>query len=555
MTMDSTLLAARALSANCNQAKQHRNCNGDTSWPPPLACADTIADPGTRKDDSEIDRRRQPCSMANRGRRERLRLVVAAALISASTLPIASISAGDRSDIDRFIRTMAFDERRILSTHASDATQALPSRRDNGRSVTTCTATKRNASGETNNISILSPTAGTIYPGALVRINSSLVEGRPQALTTPRAPVTFRLDLPGQRDAGRSVEDPSFSNVQTSIDNAVIDWIEEQRTHGFTAPARQTLNTQRAYGREQVAASLGLNAQWMSNAFTANIGGGRQRETKTNIALFRQIYYSAIADLPRAPSAVFAPQVSLTSLREEIDSNNPPGFVRSVDYGRQLLIRVDSDSSVDDADIAATLQYASGGGASVNANLLSTYQRIAENSHFTVLAVGGNAKAAASINGMADLQSFIRSGARFGRSNPGVPISYTVTFLRDHAIAAMRFTADHTEWTCTERENESVRLRHDGAYIARFEIDWREYDESGAPVEKSWRSGSQTAGWTHTQNFPGDARGIRIRAYSNTGLGRSPWREAMNTELLRHTNRCFRITGTSLHPSFDNECR
>ncbi len=493
--------------------------------------------------------------MAYGGRRERLRLVVAATLILASTLPIAAISAGDRSDIDRFIRTMSFDERNILSTHARDATQALPRRRDNGRSVTVCTATRHDANGETNNISILSPTAGTVYPGALVRINSSLVEGRPQALTTPRAPVTFRLDLPGQRDAGISVEDPSFSNVQTAIDNVLIDWIEAQPTRRFTAPARQTLNTQRAFGREQVAASLGLNARWMSNAFTANIGGGRQRETKTNIALFRQIYYSAIADLPSAPSSVFAPQVSLASLRKEIDKDNPPGFVRSVDYGRLLLIRVDSDYSVDDADIAATLRYASGEDTSVDASLVSSYERIAESSRFTVLAVGGNAQAAASINGMADLQTFIRSGARFGRSNPGVPISYTVTFLRDHAIAAMRFTADHTEWTCIEHENASVRLRHDGAYIARFEIDWREFDESGASVEKSWRSGSQTAGWTHTQNFPGDAQDIRIRAYANTGLAWNLWQEAMNAQMSTPRNSCFRITGTSLQRSFDNECR
>ncbi len=493
-------------------------------------------------------------AVAVRNRGIALRRLASAALLSAALAPLASSGAEDRSDIDRFVRTMDFDARRILSAHASDATQALPARRNDGNGVTICKATQRNASGETNDISILSPTAGTIYPGALVRVNDALVEGRPQALPAPRAPVTLRLDLPGQRHAGTRVEQPSFSNVQSAIDNILIDWIDAQPTHGFNAPARHTLNTQRAYSREQVAASLGLNAQWINNSFTANIRGAHERETKTHIALFRQIYYSAIADLPKAPSAVFAPQVTLASLRQQIDNDNPPGFVRSVDYGRLLLIRIDTENSVSDIEIDGALRYAAGQDTSVNADVASRYQNLAQNARITVLAIGGNAQDAAAVTGMAGLQRAIRSGATFGRANPGVPISYTVTFLRDHAIAAMRFTADHTEWSCTRRQNAYIRLRHDGAYVARFEIDWREFDDSGAPVERQWRSGSQTAGWTHTRHFPGDAEGIRIRAYAYTGLAWNRWAETINTELKAPTNRCFRIAGAVHHRTVDQNC-
>lgn len=492
---------------------------------------------------------------AARNRAIALRRLASAVLLSAVLAPLASSGAENRSDIDRFVRGMDFDPRRVLSAHSPDTTQALPARRNDGNGVTLCKATQHNASGETNDISILSPTAGTIYPGALVRVNRALVEGRPQALPAPRGPVTLRLDLPGQRAAGTRVEQPSFSNVQSAIDNILIDWINARPTHGFNPAARHTLNTQRAYSREQVAASLGLNAQWINNSFTANIRGSHQSKTKTYIALFRQIYYSAIADLPKAPSAVFAPQMTLASLRQQIDNDNPPGFVRSVDYGRHLLIRIDTEKSVSDIEIDGALRYAAGQDTSVNAELASSYHNIVRNARITVLAIGGNAQDAVAVTGMSGLRGAIRSGATFGRENPGVPISYTVTFLRDHAIAAMRFTADHTEWTCTQHRNAYIRLRHDGAYVARFEIDWREHDDSGAPVERQWRSGSQTAGWTHTQHFPGDAEDIRIRAYAYTGLAWNRWAETINTRLKAATNRCFRIAGAVHNRTVNEDCR
>jgi hypothetical protein len=45
-----------------------------------------------------------------------------------------------------------------------------------------------------------------------------------------------------------------------------------------------------------------------------------------------------------------------------------------------------------------------------------------------------------------------------------------------------------------------------------------------------------------------------VKAEVATGLFWQPWNEALNTTLNGPDNKCYRITGTTLSPHWDNDC-
>ena len=113
---------------------------------------------------------------------------------------------------------------------------------------------------------------------------------------------------------------------------------------------------------------------------------------------------------------------------------------------------------------------------------------------------------------------------------------------------------DSTETESVRYPNGFIRLRHSGAYVARFEVTWEEPDASGNQAARSWASGHQTAGYTHQVDLPGDASNVRIRGEAATGLLWDPWGDAINLTLDGPDQKCYRITGTTLDRSWDNNC-
>ena len=119
----------------------------------------------------------------------------------------------------------------------------------------------------------------------------------------------------------------------------------------------------------------------------------------------------------------------------------------------------------------------------------------------------------------------------------------------------MGFTTDYTDTECVKYPNGFVKLQHSGAYVARFEVDWVEPDSQGNYNQnRVWESGEKTVGYTHQVDLPGNAQGIRIKAWAATGLLWDPWGEIMNVALNGPDNKCYRATGTTLNRSWDNNC-
>jgi thiol-activated cytolysin len=394
-----------------------------------------------------------------------------------------------------------------------------------------------------------------VFPGALLRANSRLAEGKPDPIALPRAPVTLKVDLPGMGKHGTFVVDqPTHSAVQSALDSVLEIWNSTSKSNGYVNKARSFLSVTKAYSSEQLALDLGFSSKWTGGDVSAKLSASSDRESSVAVAYFKQVYYTVVFDTPARPSSLLGDSLELDEIKRVIDHENPPAYVRSVDYGRLVLVKMETSSSETKSSLEGALNQVISGGVQVGGSVDAKYSNVIGNSTFTVVALGGNPGAAASITQPGDLDKLhelIQSGAVYSRENPGAPISYTVAFLKDNQIATLGFTTDYTEQECVQYNNGFVGLEHAGAYVAKFVVTWEEQDENGDYSEKKWESGKKTAGYTHQVDLPGDARNVKIEGWAATGLAWDPWGMVFSEVEKGPSNRIYKAKGTTLQRKWE----
>jgi thiol-activated cytolysin len=449
------------------------------------------------------------------------------------------------------IRGLKYDDRLLLASPPAGSVESLPARdrSSTGKGVVLCTNKKESLKRELSDMAILRPTAGVVFPGALVRANRHLTDGTPEAAMLPRAPVRITLELPGLGAEGTRDVQPVFSDVNIALQAMLDRWEERAASSGYTNSARSIQTISKAYSSEQLALDLGFAAKWSSGEVQAQLKVDGARERNVVVAYFRQIYYSVTVDTPAEPGAVFAPGVTPADLaRAGLDEKNPPAFVASVDYGRIILVKMETSSSHLRTDAEGALQQATGG-RQVSAELKAKYEKIARESTFTVIVIGGAAEGSARIQSVEDLNllpKMINEGLVYSRRTPAAPISYTVRFLKDNAPAVIGFTTEYNQQECVLYESAAVKIRHSGAYVAKFSVTWDQPNAQGKPEPKSWESGNKTAGYTATIPLDGDATNIRVQGWAKTGLVWDPWGEIFNEVEAGPINRTYIAKGTTL---------
>jgi thiol-activated cytolysin len=222
-----------------------------------------------------------------------------------------------------------------------------------------------------------------------------------------------------------------------------------------------------------------------------------------------------------------------------------PAYVSSVNYGRIIMFRLEADKKEKAIDVQAALNYGTGA-ISVGVDAKGKYDSILQNSSITVVTMGGSADVASqavSARSAADLAPIIKGkNAVYSKNNPGVPIAYTIKFLKDSTIAKMGSTTDFTTTDCTELPNLWIKLVHNGWYTAHFDVTW---DEPGRP-NNTFHS-DKNKDYQQTLGFPGDATNIRVNISNDTGLVWEPRREIINRPLVpNELNKCLIIEGTTL---------
>lgn len=471
------------------------------------------------------------------------------------------------TSLKQYIKSLSYDPRKLLAADAEggvllydkpDPNKPVENMRKPGAgNITRCTKIPKNMKKNFDEIAILQPTQGVVYPGALIFADKQMVEGKPRPLNgLPRAPIELRLDLPGLEDEGSfKVVNPSDGKVQSGINKALNFWNNSPAfKEGYVNPSRSSFNSTVAYSTEQLALGLGFNAQWASGEASAQLKASTSSEKNVVVAVYKQVFYTVTYDAPNLPEQFFDPSVTVQDAQDIFNSEMPPAYVSSVSYGRIIMLRMETDKNESNIKAEAAFKYATGA-IKVGGNLEMEYKKLIANSQFTVVTMGGNAEAAAetvSAKGPEDLFPIIKGkNAVYSKSNPGVPIAYTVKFLKDDRVALMGATTDYVEEKCETLNNLWIEIRQNGAYMADYTVTWDEPGNSpGAPPVKKKEEGRYSAGNKMQVNFPGDATNIHVNLRTMSG-----WGILDRTLLPADLNTAFQTGGHAIGPNWSKECK
>jgi thiol-activated cytolysin len=467
----------------------------------------------------------------------------------------------NKKAVNDYVNSLTYDPRILMAVEGDGGTvlqekaKSSSSNRSQGdNAVILCTTTNYSLSNNFDEVVIMQPTNGIVYPGALIYADKFLVRGQPRPLTSlPVAPVRLTVDLPGIGENGNLVvKNPSNGSVQTELQKALQYWNDNSAyKEGYVNAARSSSNAAVSFNSEQIGLSLGVNVKWASGEAAAQFSYNSTSSKSVALMMFKQVFYTVTAEPPANPADAFG-NITAAQATTTFGNDNPPAYVQSVSYGRIIMFRMETSEKVDEVKLKASLKYAAGA-ITAEGNLEADYKRILSNSSITYALLGGNAEVVSSIasaQNFKDLEPLIKGkNAVYSKTNPGVPIAYTVRFLKDHQIAKMGFTTDYTKEICERKANLFVRLDHAGGYVAKYEMT---YDDNGAP--RKVETGEKTAGWSQTFYFPGDATNVTLKGWAMTGLVWDPWGEIYNLKLgADGINKCYKNGGTTLNRNYTRD--
>jgi thiol-activated cytolysin len=445
----------------------------------------------------------------------------------------------------QYIQGLNYDLKKLLAVNLQSSSQpACPDREHKSGQVIVCKKTPRNITNNLSESSLLNPSMGVIFPGALIKQDQTLAEGLPTPYTLPRAPLTIRIGLPGL--GGKelvTIASPTSAIVETEIEKVVDYWLDNVRDKGYKTPIRAFSNASKSYTKEQIGVEMGFGAQWGKSSATASLKTQSSREETVVYQMFKQIYYTVYIDNPAEAGAVFADSVKLDSTN--MPATQPAGIVRSVDYGRLIVVQMTTTSNVTEVDAEAAVNYCTATGTQISGDLKTKYENIAKNSQWQVLVLGGGSDSAQLLTGdYTKIGQAIANGIEFSKNNPAYPVSFIVADLKTQNVSQIKTTTDYIETNCWVMPDCTVTVKHKGAYVAKFVVKWNDAVEGA----KSWDSGKKTAGYEYTlPPFPGDTTDISVTGIDDTGLVWDKHHEKTIRYNVLDGNKTVTIGGTTLN--------
>lgn len=483
------------------------------------------------------------------------RLWVMALMICIMITPITSLAESTSANVDSGIRQLQYDKNEILANQGDVINNVVPREgfyKDNKFIVL---EHKKKSLGTTPvDLSVVDSIVDRTYPGALLLADTDFVKNRPTALVTERQPINISIDLAGMESNNTiSVINPSYGNVTAAINTLINNW-SQNNSNTHTLPARTQYSETMVYSRNQLKMGLNVDVniaeQLLGIDFEAIVRG----EEKYMVASYKQIFYTVSAQLPNNPSDLFQQNVTFETLvNKGVGSQSPPVMVSNVAYGRTVYVILKSNSKSDKVEAAFRALIK---GQTIGAN--TEFEQIIKESSFAVVVLGGDAQQHNKLitTDFEEIRKVIKDNATFSLKNPGYPISYTSTFLKDNALAAVHNATDYIETTVSEYSKGRITLDHSGAYVAQFNVSWDEisFDNAGneTSIHRKWEGSDKdrTAHYSAIINLPPNARRVKVRAKECTGLAWEWWRTVVDevSMPLSH-NIKISLYGTTLHPA------
>jgi len=392
----------------------------------------------------------------------------------------------EANTINEFINNLSYNANELLGVEDTGGESVLKtagettSNSSYGEGVnTTCKRVSYNLKANFEDVAILRPTNGIVWPGALVIGNQTMRDGLPEAFTLRRSPMVIRLDLPGIGEAGNIlVADPKNSTVQSKIDEALEYWNANAYQEGYVNPSNSSYSASTSYSSKQMSLEVGLNTEWATGDVSAQFNYETTSTNRVAIMVFKQVFYTITMDTPNNPADVFSAEVPLSQIQNAFNSSTPPAYVHSVNYGRIIMFRMETSAEATESELTGAFNYASGV-TNASGTVALKYKEILNKSNITTVTIGGNAAVASeavSATNFGDLQPIIKGeNAVYSRSNPGVPIAYTIRFLKNNSLAKMGYSTDYVALNCTTagRVHNEIRFKNRLADDFRVGIEYK----------------------------------------------------------------------------------
>lgn len=468
----------------------------------------------------------------------------------------------NKSNIDEVVADLSYNPNELLGVvdTGSSNTARTEGETENSPPVeennvtTNCSTTAYNLKTNYEEIAILKPNAGIIWPGALVKIDASLRNGLPTPVAPDRAPLSFRVDLPGMGENGNfTVDNPTFNSVDAGIDVALEWWNANAYQEGYVNEASSFSDSKTSYSSKQVSMDLGVNIEWASTDFSSQLSYESTSVNKVANMVYKQVFYTVSMETPSNPSSVFGENLSASEVESMFNSSAPPGYIKSVSYGRIIMFRLETSYQATGTELEAALDYAAGKSNSISVESELKSKEILASSNITTIVIGGNAEVASeavSARSFGDLSPIIKGeNAVYSRDNPGAPISYTVRFLKDNTIAKMGYTEDYKVENCTSEgeTHRTVDFINDTGRTFKFAVSYKNaLPGSGGAVTKQnldddpslWKT-SNVSGSIKTVKPPNGAYDITIWVQDEDGADVYQYDIGDST---RDSNSCHRAT-------------
>ncbi|WDV45153.1 thiol-activated cytolysin family protein [Clostridiaceae bacterium M8S5] len=466
-----------------------------------------------------------------------------------------ALTQSKTNSIDKGIANLDYNKYEVLANQGDVIENVVPKEgyKEDGKFIV-LEHTKKSLGTNPVDISVVDSIMDRTYPGALLLADGDFAKNRPTALTAKRKPIDISIDLPGLgKNNTITVDNPSYGGVTAAVNELIDKWSKkDSETH--TLPARTQYSETMVYSKNQLKMGLNVDIDVADQLLGINFEAITKGEQKYMVASYKQIFYTVSAQLPDNPSDLFDESVTFKHLQGKgVSDQSPPVMVSNVAYGRTVyvVLKTNSQSNKVEAAFKALIK-----GQKIEAN--SEYENIINDSSFQVVVLGGDAQEHNKLitTNFEEIRQIIKDNATFSLKNPGYPISYTSTFIKDNALAAVHNSTDYVETTATEYSKGRIVLDHSGGYVARFNVSWDEvsYDDQGNEVltHKVWDGNDhdRTAHYSSIINLPPNTKNINIFAKECTGLAWEWWRTVVDEKNVPLAGEIkVAIWGTTLFPA------
>lgn len=320
---------------------------------------------------------------------------------------------------------------------------------------------------------LMDPSADVIYPGSLLRAES-ITEGAYTPIIAPRKPILISISSTNINGSPTdTIHDPSrLSSAQAALQRLL------SRELTGNGAAAHTKVVEKVYSYNQCRVALGANYSGGSFDVSSSFDFTNSSIKSRYMVKFFQQYYSISVDKPAMPSDFFSETPSPSIL-----GSWSPVYVSSVKYGRVLLFLLESEKTESEmnAEVEASFNgLVASGGLNASVHL----ERLQEKSTMKVFVVGGNAQDAVAINSPDDVENYITQGGNFSNQSPGVPIAYTLRFLKDNSVAKVVLSSEYTVRSCEVIPATPFEITPSGDYAwpAQLVNGDGEYGGDGFPL-------------------------------------------------------------------------